>query len=129
MFVVNYHWHESRFHFDEPETKQQSSQWIQRGDPPPLKSNAAPSMGKRMATVFWDNQGIILLEWLPEHQLINSYYYIAILTKLNAAVQEKRHGMWSKGIWLQHDNALPHNSGRTTVALKELGFKRLPRPP
>jgi histone-lysine N-methyltransferase SETMAR len=120
---------ESWFHFYEPQTKQQSSQWLPRGDPPPLKSKAAPSMGKRMASVFWDTRGIILLEWLPERQTINSDYYISLLTKLKSAIKEQRRGKWMKGVWLQHDNARPHTSAITSAAIKELGFKCLPHPP
>lgn len=119
---------ESWFHFFEPETKQQSSQWLTKGEAPPLKSKAPPSMGKRMATVFWDMQGIILLEWLPEHETINSAYYVSILNKLKEAIKEKRRGKWSKGVWLQQDNARPHTSHQTTAALRELGFKCLPHP-
>lgn len=120
---------ESWFHFFEPESKQQSSEWLVKGAAPPLKSKAPPSMGKRMATIFWDAEGIILLKWLPEGQTINSTYYIQILEDLKAAVKEKRRGKWSKEVWLQHDNARPHTSHATTAALKHLGFKCLPHPP
>jgi histone-lysine N-methyltransferase SETMAR len=120
---------ESWFHFFEPETKQQSSQWLVKGEAPPLKSKVPASMGKRMATIFWDAEGIILLEWLPERQTINSTYYIQILEKLKAAVKEKRRGKWSKGVWLQQDNAPPHTRHSTTAAVKQLGFRCLPHPP
>ena len=86
-------------------------------------------MGTRMATIFWDDKGIIPLEWLPEHTTINSTYYINILEKLKVAIKEKRRGKWSKGIWLLQDNARPHTSAETNSALHDLGLKCLPHPP
>ena len=35
----------------------------------------------------------------------------------------------TREIYLQHDNARPHISGKTTDAIWRLGFKRLPHPP
>jgi histone-lysine N-methyltransferase SETMAR len=119
---------ESWLHYYEPETRQQSSQWMARGDCPPVKAKSCPSAGKRMATVFWDCQGILLIDWLPEHRTINSDYYITVLSNLKDAIKRERRGKWSRGILLQHDNARPHTSFKTTAAVRELGFKTLPHP-
>ena len=56
---------ESWFHFYEPESKFQSSQWKRLGEPVPIKAKSTPSAGKRMSTVFWDRDGILLIDWLP----------------------------------------------------------------
>ena len=31
-----------------------------------IKVKAAPSAGRRMATLCWNREGILLLDWLPE---------------------------------------------------------------
>ena len=67
---------ESCFHYYEPETNSQSKQWKRRDEPAPIRVKAAPSAGKRMATVIWDREGILLLDWLPEKTTINSDYYL-----------------------------------------------------
>ena len=66
---------ESWFLFYAPESKQQSMAWTKVGEAPPTKVRSAPSAAKRMATVFWDQEGILLLKWLPEGSTINSKYY------------------------------------------------------
>ncbi|MCP4996923.1 MAG: hypothetical protein GY934_24570 [Gammaproteobacteria bacterium] len=119
---------ESWFHYYEPELKSQSSVWIAKGSGPPIKARAVQSAGKRMASVFWDEEGILLIDWLPEKETINSDYYIEVLTNLKEAIKEKRRGKWRRKILLLHDNARPHTSERTTAAIKDLGYEVLPHP-
>ena len=120
---------ESWFHYYEPETKSQSSQWKRKYEAPPVKVKCAPSAGKRMATVFWDREGILSIDWLPEKTTINSDYYVSELQELREAIKRERRGKLTRGIYLQHDNARPHVSGKTTDAIRRLGFKCLPHPP
>ncbi|KAI6651245.1 Histone-lysine N-methyltransferase SETMAR-like [Oopsacas minuta] len=57
---------ETWFYYYGPGSKTQSKQWKRRDKPVPIKVKVAKSAGKRMATVFWDREGIIHLDWLPE---------------------------------------------------------------
>lgn len=120
---------ETWLHYHEPETKAQSMQWKHQGSPTPKKFRTQPSVGKRMATVFWDKDGIILIDWLEPGTTINSESYVTTLRSLRRAIQRKRPGKWAKGVLLQHDNARPHTSRATTTAINELGFQVLPHPP
>lgn len=119
---------ESWFLSHMPETKQQSTQWRAPGEHPPVKAKTAPSGKKRMATVFWDRRGILMIDWLPEGQTINSAYYIDQLKRLREKIKEQRRGKLTHGILLLHDNARPHTSHETEAAIKELGFKVMPHP-
>ena len=47
----------------EPEKKAQSRQSVGPGSPRPKKFKTQPSAGKMMATVFWDAEGIIMLDF------------------------------------------------------------------
>ena len=48
-------------HFD-PESKKQSMQWKHPDSPPPLKKfKRVSSAGKVMDSIFWDNQGVIMV--------------------------------------------------------------------
>ena len=61
-------------HFD-LESKKQSMQWKHPGSPPPKKFKRVSSAGKVMASIFWDNQGVIMVDYLEEGHTINSAYY------------------------------------------------------
>ena len=120
---------ESWFHFYEPESKFQSSKWKRKDKVPPIKAKSVPSAGKRMVTIFWDYEGILQIEWLPEKTTINSDYYITILRNLRKRIKKERRGKLASGILLQHDNATPHTSERTKAIISELGFELVPHPP
>src|SRR5258705_11164871 len=98
---------ESWLHCYEPETKEQSKQWMDAGSAPPVKFLAAPSASKRMATVFWDIEGIILIDWLPSGATINGPRYVLTLRRLRRGIQQKRSGERASGGVLQHDNGRP----------------------
>ncbi|GFV32160.1 histone-lysine N-methyltransferase SETMAR [Trichonephila clavipes] len=51
-------------HHYTPETKIQSKQWTAKGEPAPKKPKTVFSAGKVIATVFWDNHGVILMDYL-----------------------------------------------------------------
>ena len=61
-----------------------------------------------MATVFWDAQGVIMLDFLPKRSAITGVYYANLLHQLRTAIREKRRGKLSKGVLLQQDNARVH---------------------
>jgi histone-lysine N-methyltransferase SETMAR len=56
---------ETWLHYYEPETKRQSMEWHHANSPQKKKFRAAPSAGKVMATVFWDMEGLLLVDLLP----------------------------------------------------------------
>ena len=83
---------ESWFHYYEPETKAQSSQWKAKGEPTPLKAATVAWTRKQMATVFWDRGGILQIDWLPQGEMINSDYFIGCLRHLRETLKKKRRG-------------------------------------
>jgi len=40
------------------------------------------SAGKFLASIFWDQDGILLNDYLPKGQIINSEYYSSLLVQL-----------------------------------------------
>ena len=61
------------YHYD-PETKQQSMEWRHSGSPRPKKFRVQKSAGKVLASIFWDEDGILLINYLPKGQTINAEY-------------------------------------------------------
>jgi len=58
-------------HHFTPETKEQSKQWIERGESGPKKANTTLWTGKVMASVFWDARGVIFIDYLQKGKTIN----------------------------------------------------------
>ncbi|KAJ4442700.1 hypothetical protein ANN_04289 [Periplaneta americana] len=58
-------------HFN-PENKRSSLQFHHKGSHAPKKFKAVPSAGKLMLTVFWNIQGVVHMEFMPESTTINS---------------------------------------------------------
>jgi len=55
---------ETWIHHYTPESKQQSKQWTEAGCSAPKKTRSVPSAGKVMASVFWDAEGILFIDYL-----------------------------------------------------------------
>ena len=70
---------ETWVHYNEPENKAQSRQSVGLGPPRPKKFKTQPSAGKVMATVFYDVQGVIMLDFLAKKSTITGAYYANLL--------------------------------------------------
>ena len=55
-----------------PETKEQPIQWISPGERAPKKAKTVLSAGKVMATVFWDSQGVIYIDYLEKGKTVTA---------------------------------------------------------
>ncbi|KAF2895151.1 hypothetical protein ILUMI_11022 [Ignelater luminosus] len=96
-----------------PETKRKFQQWRHTSSSSAKKFQTTISAKKIMAFVFWDCQGILLIEYIPQGKTIKSARYCETLKKLRRAIQNKRKGMLTKGVCLLHDNARPHTANAT----------------
>ncbi|GFW23747.1 histone-lysine N-methyltransferase SETMAR [Trichonephila clavipes] len=112
-----------------PESKQQSMQWRHSNSPKAKKRKTSISAKKIMASVFWDRQDILLLEFMPPGTTINAAAYCQTLKRLRRAIQNKRRRMLSNGVHLLHDNAWPHTALVTKALLKQLKWEVLDHPP
>ena len=64
-----------------------------------------------MLIVFFDINGIVMTEWVPEGQTVNQTYYLSILATLRERVRKKRPELWKNNSWILHqDNASAHNA-------------------
>jgi hypothetical protein len=57
-------------------------EWRHSGSPHPIKFRAQKSAGKVLASTFWDQDGILLIDYLPKGQTINAEYYLSLLAQL-----------------------------------------------
>jgi len=115
------------YHCD-PETKQQSMEWRHSGPPRPKKFQVQKSDRKILASIFWDQNGILLIDYLPKGQTINAQYYSSLLVQLKDILKVKRRGKVTKGFLFLHYNAPAHRPLATQKKLAYLVFQCLDHP-
>jgi len=108
--------------------RQSSSQWSGgiAADPAPKNSESKNPLKKSVASIFGDQDGILLIDYLPKGQTINTEDYSSLLVQLKDILKEKRRRKVTKGVLFLHDNAPAH---RALVIQKKLGFQYLDHPP
>jgi len=67
------------------------------GDPTPKKFRVQESAGKVIASIFWDQDGILHIDYLPNGQTNNAECHSSLLVQLKDILKEKRSGMDTKG--------------------------------
>jgi len=77
------------YHYN-PETKQQSVEWRHSASPRPKKFRVPKSAGKILASIFGDQDGSLLIDYLPMGQTINAEYYSSLLVQFKDILKEKR---------------------------------------
>jgi len=87
------------------------------------------SNGKVLASIFWDQDDILLIDYLQKDQTLNAEYYSYLLVKLKAILKEKRRGKVTKVVFFLHDNAPAHRTLVTQTKLDYLGFQYLDHTP
>ena len=78
-------------HFD-PESKMQSKQWKHPASPSLKKFKRVHSVGMVIASMFWDSQGVIMIDYLEQGGMINGAYYAGKLRRLRLEIARKRRG-------------------------------------
>jgi len=74
----------------DPEMKHQSSQWNSADSPRPKKGRQVLSKVKVMLIVFFDMEGIVHYEYIPQGQTVNQQFYLQVLKRLRLAISRKR---------------------------------------
>jgi len=112
------------YHYD-PETKQQSMEWRNSGSHRPKNIRVQKYAEKVLASIFWDQDGILLIDYLPKGHTINAEYYSSLLVQLKGILKEKRRGKFTKGVLFSHDNAPAHRALATRKKLAYMRFQCL----
>ena len=110
------------FHYD-PETKRQSMQWKTGTSPRPKKARMSKSKIKVMLIAFFNQQGLVHHEFVPEGETVNQHFYQQVIIHLHNRVRRSRRALWSDKSWLlHHDNAPALNviSVRQLLVKKEI---------
>ena len=81
---------ETWLHYYTPESKRQSAEWTAVGEPNPKRAKTKQSAGKVMASVFWDANGIIFIDYLQKGTTI-------VVTETEAYFDEKEKSYYKVG--------------------------------
>jgi hypothetical protein len=71
------------------------------------KSEASRSNVKTILIAFFDAEGLVHNESLPQRQTMNQTLYMTDLQHLQEAIRRKRPHKWSSSTWLLHHDKAP----------------------
>ncbi|GFW09757.1 putative transposase [Trichonephila clavipes] len=84
-------------------------EWHTSTSPRPKKARMSKSKIKSMLICFFDSQGIVHKEFMPQGQTVNQHFYRVVLERLRKRVMRVRPNI--KNSWvLHHDNAPCHTA-------------------
>jgi len=63
----------------DPATKRQSSEWHTSNSPGPKKARMSKLKIKSMLICFFNSQGVVFKEFVPQGQKVNKQYYCEVL--------------------------------------------------
>ena len=107
--------------------RQSNSQWSGGIAAHPAPKIPSAKIGwKFLASILWDENGILLIDYLSKGQTIDAEYYLSLLVQLKDILKEKRHGKFTKRVLFLHDNASAHRALATQKKLAYLGFQDSP---
>jgi histone-lysine N-methyltransferase SETMAR len=116
-------------HYYTPESKQQTKLWTEAGCSAPKKTRSVPSAGKVMASVFWDAEGILFVDYLEKGKTITGEYHSNVFTRPDGKLCEKTPGLQKKKNQFHQDNAPAHKSVLAKGKLRDLHDELLERLP
>jgi len=120
---------ESWFYHYDPETKQQSKEWMKTGESGPIKAKRVKSAGKVLGTIFWDSVGVLKTDFIPKGTTMNAVHYVEVLDGLRYNIRNRRRGALASGLCLLHDNASSHSAKIVKAALSCTGLWEIDFPP
>jgi hypothetical protein len=89
-----------------PEAKRQSSEWDGETFPRPKKPKFQTSRIKTMLIIFFDSQGVVHQEFVPEGKKVNAEFYKGVMDRLLERIQRVRPAAFcSRDVFLLRDNA------------------------
>lgn len=119
---------------ESPGTIRSTSEWRSPGEPRLTRPRLTSNRKKVMATVFWDTEGVILIDLFQKPKEshtrgMNAFYYGQLLDKVRDVLPMKRRGKLSRGVLLLQDNARIHTAAEVRAILDKNKFELLPHPP
>jgi len=114
----------------DPETKQHSSEWAGETSPRSKKLKFQRSSIKTMLIIFFDSQGVVHKEFVPEGKTVNVEFYKGVIDRLLKRIQQVRPAAFcSRDFFLLRDNAPAHKAASVCQFFTPKNFTTLYHPP
>jgi len=95
----------------DPETNQQSSEWVDETSPQPKKLKFQRSRIKTMLITFFYSQGVVHKEFVLAGKTVNAEFYKGALDRLLRCIQRVCQAAFcSQGFFLLHNNVPAHKA-------------------
>ena len=104
-------------------------EWRHSDSPRPKYFRVQNSPGKVLASIFWDQDGILPIDYFPKGQSIKAGYYLTLLVQLKVTLEERHWGKVTKVVLFVHENVPDHRAFATQKKLTYLCFQFLDHPP
>ena len=99
----------------------------QLGSPPP-KEAKTDIHSQDDASIFWDAEGLLLMDYLDKGHTITGAHYAYLLRQLWEKIKQIQHRKLTRGILFHQDNALTHTSTVAMAAIQKCGFQLVEYP-
>ncbi len=121
---------ESWFWCYEPEIKRSTSAWLRSNKRRPHKVSKDQYVCKVMLIVFWNVQGVIHKEFVPDGKGVDRHVYLCTMRELWEKLHRRCPQLWRmQSFWLHHDGAPAHQADIVVNFLQADNTKILPHPP
>ena len=115
--------------FHTPESKEQSKQWLPKGQSGPIKAKVHTTRKKQMVMAFFDAEGPIYHHYVATGTKVNGDYIIEVMANFLKIFKRKRPLKASKKWILHWDNAPVHTSTAVQDFLDAKRVVTLPHAP
>lgn len=113
----------------DPESKEQSWEWLRAQENRPQKPQWTLATGKIMLVSFFDSEGLIYREFMRRPTTVTQLVFRQIMTRFDIACENRQPRGQVRGRWFIHmDNAPSHTAILTLQHLRNLGWTCLPHP-
>ena len=82
-----------------------------------------------MVSIFWDRQGVIILDYLEVGLTTNGAYYAEEQRRVRQKIVKKTKGTLTRGVLLLQDNVPSHTSQVAMAVATKCRFEVLHHPP
>ena len=104
--------------------------WLAEDEPRPEVLKTVFRSRKRMFTIFFNTQGPVVVDIMPDKATITATYYTtSVLPKHLLHIKSTARTQRRSRIQLHHDNAAPHKAHITLTYLDDDGIRLMEHPP
>jgi hypothetical protein len=103
-------------------------EWLQSGSARPKKFRVQKCARKVVASIFWNQDGIFLIDYLLKSQNVSTDHYLCLPKQLKYILKNKCGWKFITVVLFLYENAPAHRALATQIKLAYLGFHCLDHP-